>query len=133
MKWACAHARHKGSRPYTGPVTWWAYVERVTKGQTPAEIAAKIEGNLAPSTVSRWKTTGISPNPETIFAFADAYGVTRQEALLAAYLPKDGPDAEALLASFSNKRLLEEVGRRMRDDQDRADHADTSIQTPGES
>lgn len=93
-------------------------MERVTQGQTPAEIAAKIKGNLAPSTVSRWKTSQISPNPETIFAFADAYEVSRQEALLAAYLPTDEPDVDALLASVSNKRLLQEVARRMRGNED---------------
>lgn len=104
-------------------------MERVTQGQSPAQIAAKIGGNMAPSTVSRWKTTGISPNSETIFAFADAYGASRQEALLAAYLPGDSPEVEAALVVASNTRLLTEVNRRMRPS-DGNDHPATSIHTP---
>lgn len=99
-------------RPYTDRVSWWVYVQRVSGGQNPAQIAAKMGGGIATSTVNRWKTA--DPSPETIFAFADAYSRSRQEALLAAYLPGEDADAEALLSAVSNKTLLAEVARRMR-------------------
>lgn len=116
---------------YTGPVsTWWEYVSRVTGDQKPARIAEQITerglGKVAVSTVNDWKR--IKPKWQNVLAFAEAYEVSKQEALCAAYLDGEEVDLEAMAAAMPNRIIGSEAFKRLGGGQ-----LATSIQTPGES
>lgn len=85
---------------YTDRVSWWQYVQRVSNDAPGSQIAEKIGEKIAVSTVNRWKK-GVPPEVKTVFAFADAYGVPRREALIAAYL-----DSGEALEKVTDRELL---------------------------
>lgn len=59
---------------------WWAYVRKVARRHSAHEIARRA--GLSASSVIRWKSS--EPKPETVRAFAVAYGRPVQEAFIAA-------------------------------------------------
>lgn len=96
-------------RDYTDPVSWWEYVQRIAKGASTTQIAEKMGGGLAASTIARWKKS--TPHADTVKAFADAYNRPQREALDAAYL--DEAARASGLGAASDKDLLAEVFKRM--------------------
>jgi len=104
--------------PSVQAVKWWQYVQTITGGQQQNEIAKAID--LNPSTVSRWKSTGIPGNAENVAALARAYGRPVLEAFVAAGFLTDR-EAKATvtvpdIGQLSADDLLAEVRRRMREE-----------------
>lgn len=61
-------------------MTWWAYVQTWCGQDNPTDIARKI--GVAGPTVHRWDRS--EPKPDSVRAFADAYGRPVLEAFVAA-------------------------------------------------
>lgn len=73
-------------------MSWWEYVQRVTRRGSQHEIARRI--GISPSSVNRWKTS--DPKPESVRALAVEYGRPVQEAFVAAgYLQPEDVDESA--------------------------------------
>lgn len=65
---------------------WWDYVQRIAGQESQQEIARRLE--MSPSSVNRWQSS--APKPESVRAFAVAYGRPVQEAFVAAgYMQAD--------------------------------------------
>lgn len=95
-------------------MSWWSYVERVSRGASQQVIAERT--GIGQSSVGRWKTS--DPKPSNVRSFALAYDRPVLEAFVAAGflnqreanlitppLDLSGVDGDALLA---------EVRRRMK-------------------
>lgn len=94
-------------------MTWWDYV--TDRGGDNQSVIARRLG-IPTATVSRWQ--GSTPKPESVAAFARAYGRPALEAFVAAgFLTADEageqPTAPPSLATLSDDDLIEEVRRRM--------------------
>ncbi|HZC25507.1 MAG TPA: helix-turn-helix transcriptional regulator [Actinopolymorphaceae bacterium] len=77
-------------------MSWWEYVQRVTRRGSQHEIARRI--GISPSSVNRWKTS--DPKPESVRALAVEYGRPVQEAFVAAgYLQPEDVDETSQHAS----------------------------------
>lgn len=61
-------------------MTWWNYVRETAGTDNQADIARKV-GVSQPS-ISQWRTS--TPKPESVRAFAQAYGRPVVEAVIAA-------------------------------------------------
>ncbi|MEQ4208863.1 helix-turn-helix transcriptional regulator [Actinopolymorpha sp. B9G3] len=61
-------------------MAWWEYVQDVTGRASQQEIARRL--GIASSSVNRWKSS--DPRPETVRAFAVAFGRPVAEAFVAA-------------------------------------------------
>ncbi|MCQ9384376.1 hypothetical protein [Brevibacterium moorei] len=100
-------------------MTWTNWMRETSGGASNADIARTTGRSYV--TVSKWRT--VTPSVESVIAFADAYGASRAEALVAAgYLRPDdltGPPSRGLSAIPSDV-LLDELRRRIRDLEDRA-------------
>lgn len=111
-----------GRRSRIDPVEvtgFWKYVERVSDGASMTEIAAKIGGGLAQSTVSRWKET--VPKIQSVVTFAKVYGQDPIDALvIAGFLTEDDRLDAAVarapvdLSQFTSEQLVGELARRMK-------------------
>lgn len=92
---------------------WWAYVQQVAVGQTMASIA-RTAGVPQPS-LSRWRD-GVHPSPDSIRAFALAYGRPILEAYVAAGLLLEEEIADVTMPAdvraLPTDALLGELGRR---------------------
>lgn len=74
-------------------MSWWDYVEQITRRASQHEIARRL--GISPSSVNRWKTS--DPKPESVRTFAVEYGRPVPEAFVAAgYMrPEDVEDVDA--------------------------------------
>lgn len=73
-------------------MSWWDYVQRITRRASQHEIARRV--GISPSSVNRWKTS--DPKPESVRALAVEFGRPVPEAFVAAgYMqPEDVDDLE---------------------------------------
>lgn len=99
---------------YPEPVGWYEWVRENSDGASVVSIAESI--GVSPISVHRWRDS--TPKPEHVRTFADAYGLRRVDAFVAAGLldPADVshvPAPPAGVATFSNRQLLDEIERRM--------------------
>ena len=70
---------------------WWRYVQKIAHRHSAHEIARRV--GLSASSVSRWRES--APKPETVRAFARAYGRPVIEAFIAAgYMQPEDLDKE---------------------------------------
>lgn len=96
-------------------MSWWTYVQRVAEGASAREIARR--SGIGQTSVNRWQTS--DPKPESVRAFAHAYGRPVMEALIAAgIVDKDDAEVRELpadLSSVSTEALLAELRRRIPD------------------
>jgi|GEM_PF-3536581 len=94
-------------------MNWWTYVQEVTNGAAQEKVAQKV-GVTGP-TVNRWQKS--APKPETVAAFARAYGRPVLEAFVAAgFLTPDEARADVTIArpdDLTNFELVEAIGRRL--------------------
>ncbi|MEQ7008374.1 helix-turn-helix domain-containing protein [Actinopolymorpha sp. B17G11] len=73
--------------------TWWNYVQIVTEGASFYAIGRTV--GRSPSTIMRWRHS--TPKPATVRAFAQAYGVSVIDAMVAAgHLDADDTDPAVL-------------------------------------
>ncbi|WP_326643036.1 hypothetical protein OG884_06185 [Streptosporangium sp. NBC_01755] len=61
-------------------MTWWKYVQRIAETHSPSEISRRT--GIGQSSIGRWDSS--SPKPESVAAFARAYGRPVVEAFIAA-------------------------------------------------
>lgn len=95
-------------------MTWWQYVETHAAGETQERIARRVD--VSTPTVGRWRNS--APRPETVAAFARAYGRPVLEAFVAAgFLTADEAGAQVTthrLEEPSDEQLLSLLARRLR-------------------
>ncbi|MCW2918548.1 MAG: hypothetical protein JWN52_6616 [Actinomycetia bacterium] len=98
---------------------FWRYVERVSNGASATEIAGKIGGGIAQSTVSRWKET--APKIQSVVALAKVYGQDPLDALVVAGFLTENDRHEPTtinvpvdLSGFTSDQLVAELARRMK-------------------
>lgn len=92
---------------------WMDYVTEVAKGETQASIGLRI--GVSGATVSRWGT--FAPKPETVVAFARAYGRPVLEAFIAAgFLTAEDagerPIGRPDISQFDLDELLAEIRKK---------------------
>lgn len=94
-------------------MTWWTYVQRVAGEASAREIARRT--GIGQTSVNRWQIA--SPKPENVRAFANAYGRSVVEAMLAAeILTRDDvtvTEVQADLGEIETDLLLAEIRRRI--------------------
>ncbi|MFJ1510918.1 hypothetical protein [Cellulosimicrobium funkei] len=94
-------------------MNWWTYVQEVTNGAAQEKVAQKV-GVTGP-TVNRWQRS--APKPETVAAFARAYGRPVLEAFIAAgFLTPEEARAQVSVkraGELDNLELLEALGARL--------------------
>lgn len=95
--------------------SWYGYVQSVAP-DAPQKTLAAVSG-VDGSTISRWKS-GLAPKPESVAAFARAYGRPVLEAFIAAGFltaveAQERPVARPHLVDISSRELLNEIERRM--------------------
>lgn len=123
------------TRRTIGSMTWWDYVQSVTRGRTNVAIADLV--GVTPSSVGKWKES--LPHPVQAAAFARAFDRPVIEAFVyAGYLTED--EAGALpgtalpdVTQLDDDALLAEVRRRIKEGgQDgRQPEAEKKIMTDG--
>jgi hypothetical protein len=131
----CADARQNRGRDdpestqYGSVVSWWEYVLRVAKTDSPKVIAT--ETGIDGPHVSKWKA-GQVPTPRIVKAFAVGYKRPVLEAFVAAGFltqaeAKVRPEAAPDYSQLTNDELLELVRTRMSEGS--GEHADGSAAT----
>jgi transcriptional regulator with XRE-family HTH domain len=92
-------ARSRGIAHTLRDMSWWDYVQRITRRSSQHEIARRL--GISPSSVNRWKTS--DPKPESVRALAVEYGRPVPEAFIAAgYMePEDVEGLEHVEAATS--------------------------------
>lgn len=98
-------------------MTWWQYVETISKGATQDAIARTV-GNITAPTIGRWRNS--EPKPASVVAFAKAYGRPVLEAFVAAGFLTD-EDARTQVTTVrhedpSDEEILEILRRRLERD-----------------
>jgi DNA-binding transcriptional regulator YdaS (Cro superfamily) len=88
-------------------MSWWDYVQRITRRGSQHEIARRL--GISPSSVNRWKTS--DPKPESVRALAVEYGRPVPEAFVAAgYMqPEDVEDASRPSVPLSVEEAAEKI------------------------
>lgn len=108
-------------------MTWWAYVQTWCGQDNPTDIGRKI--GIAGPTVHRWNRS--EPKPDSVRAFADAYGRPVIEAFIAAgFLTPEQAAATVILQgvdSITDEQILAELGARLAAQREGAPHA-TQVQ-----
>lgn len=94
-------------------MSWWAYVQRVSKGANQTDIGKAI--GVSGPTINRWQSS--APKPANVAAFARAYKRPILEAFIeAGYLSREEAavnEIPADLTEVSDDDLLAEVRRRL--------------------
>lgn len=106
------------------PVTWPEYVNAAAGDARGADIAAKA--SVSESTVSRWRSGQVRPDPDQVERFARAYELDPREALrIAGYFAaddmeglaeahrRDGLPRALQLRDFTDLELAQEMVRRI--------------------
>lgn len=95
-------------------MTWWEYVQRIAKTNSPSEIGRRT--GIGQSSIGRWDSA--SPKPESVSAFARAYGRPVLEAFVeAGFLTKEEAqmtEAPPDLSKVKVEDLLNEAIRRVK-------------------
>lgn len=95
-------------------MTWWEYVQRIAKTNSPSEIGRRT--GIGQSSIGRWDSS--SPKPESVAAFARAYGRPVLEAFIeAGFLTKEEAkmtEAPSDLTKVELEDLLTEALRRVK-------------------
>lgn len=116
-------------------MSWWKYVVKVSGTESPGLMESKTE--IPGPNFSKWKR-GHVPKPEMVATFARAYKRPVLEAFVAAEFltpaeAKVRPKSEPDFSRLSNRRLLELVEERMREEGG-GEHAERSApNTPADS
>lgn len=97
-------------------MTWWEYVQRVSRGATQVQIAQRT--GIEQTSVSRWKRGTGGVRPDSVAAFARAYGRPVIEAYVAAgYLDEQDAAGHITLAAdpaaLRDEQLIAELERRL--------------------
>lgn len=80
-------------------MSWWDYVQRVTRRASQHEIARRL--GISPSSVNRWRNS--DPKPESVRTFAVEYGRPVPEAFVAAgYMQPEDVDSAADMSGLDS-------------------------------
>lgn len=106
----------------SNPTNWWHYIERGLENVGINQTRLADEIGISRPSLSRWRTQGVIPNdPEIIRDIADVLQTSVADALEAlGYLDEDEAAqmrGEAQLDNYTNRQLLDEIERRMKDRQ----------------
>lgn len=97
-------------------MTWWEYVQRIAGSATSSEISRRTGINQ--SSITRWQIS--SPRPESVAAFARAYGRPVLEAFIAAgFLTEEEAQVTQIEplstgANMTDDELINELRNRLR-------------------
>lgn len=95
-------------------MTWWEYVQRIAETHSPSEISRRT--GIGQSSIGRWDSS--SPKPESVAAFARAYGRPVLEAFVrAGFLTEEEAQMTEVPSDLSKvelEDLLTEALRRVK-------------------